>query len=133
MFDICMQILRVEQKAESVTSYFTRLKKTTAELALLLPFSFGCQVLFNYEILSLAEAFSHVLHIESFQPGLFVSQPNSALISKHNNNSQEKGTIKLTNNISSQSVLHDQESEKMIENAKMFDGLYYFDKGSSSK
>ena len=34
-----MQFFRVEQKVESVTSYFMQLKKTTVELGLLLPFS----------------------------------------------------------------------------------------------
>ena len=39
MFEVCMQFFCVEQKAESVTSYFMRLKKITPELGLLLPFS----------------------------------------------------------------------------------------------
>ena len=39
MFEVFMHFSRAEQKAESVTSYFMRLKKITAELGLLLPFS----------------------------------------------------------------------------------------------
>ena len=39
MFEVCMQFFCAEQKAESVTSYFMRLKKITVELGLLLPFS----------------------------------------------------------------------------------------------
>ncbi|XP_038898187.1 uncharacterized protein LOC120085933 [Benincasa hispida] len=93
MFDVYMQFFRVEQKVEFVTSYFMRLKKTAAELALLLPYSldvkvqqaqrekmtvmiflnglsleFGMaktQILSDSEIPSLEEAFSRVLCIES--------------------------------------------------------------------
>ena len=39
MFEVYMQFFRAEQKVESVTSYFMRLKKLTDELGLLLPFS----------------------------------------------------------------------------------------------
>ena len=39
-----MQFFRVEQKAESITNYFMRLKKITVELALLLPFSSDVKV-----------------------------------------------------------------------------------------
>ncbi|KAA0066246.1 putative mitochondrial protein [Cucumis melo var. makuwa] len=39
MFEVCMQFFRAEQKAESVTSYFMRLEKIIAELALLLSFN----------------------------------------------------------------------------------------------
>jgi len=113
MFEVCMQFFRAEQKAESVTSYFIRLKKITAELGLLLPFSpdvkvqqaqrekmavmiflngllpeFGMaktQILSDSKIPSLDDAFTRVLRIESSPTGVSIPQPNSALFSKNNN------------------------------------------------
>ncbi|TYJ97232.1 putative Polyprotein [Cucumis melo var. makuwa] len=113
MFEVCMQFSRAEQKAGSVTNYFMRLKKITAELALLLPFSpdvkvqqaqrkkmavmiflngflpeFGmtkAQILSDSKIPSLDDAFTHVLCIESSLNGVSIPQSSSALISKNNN------------------------------------------------
>ena len=93
MFEVCMPFFRAEQKAESVTSYFMRLKKIIVELGLLLPFSpdvkvqqvqrekmavmiflngllpeFGMaktQILSDSKIPSLDDAFTRVLRIES--------------------------------------------------------------------
>ncbi|KAL4032882.1 hypothetical protein IC575_005965 [Cucumis melo] len=113
MFEVCMQFFRAEQKAESVTNYFMRLKKITAALALLLPFSpdvkvqqaqrekmavmiflngllpeFGMtktQILSDSKIPSLDDAFTRVLRIESSPNGVSIPQSSSALISKNNN------------------------------------------------
>ncbi|TYK29397.1 Retrovirus-related Pol polyprotein from transposon TNT 1-94 [Cucumis melo var. makuwa] len=113
MFEVCMKFFHVEQKVESVTNYFMRLKKITAELALLLPFSpdvkvqqaqrekmvviiflngllpeFGmakAQILSDSKIPSLDDAFTRVLRIESSPNGVFIPQSSSALINKNNN------------------------------------------------
>lgn len=113
MFEVCMQFFRAEQKAESVTSYFMRLKKIIAELGLLLPFSpdvkvqqvqrekmavmiflngllpeFGMaktQILSDSKIPSLDDAFTRVLRIESSPTSVSIPQPSSALFSKNNN------------------------------------------------
>ncbi|KAA0033068.1 gag-pol polyprotein [Cucumis melo var. makuwa] len=109
----CLRFFRAEQKAESVTNYFMRLKKITAALALLLPFSpdvkvqqaqrekmvvtiflngllpeFGmtkAQILSDSKIPSLDDAFTRVLRIESSPNGVSIPQSSSALISKNNN------------------------------------------------
>ncbi|KAA0064014.1 gag-pol polyprotein [Cucumis melo var. makuwa] len=82
-----LRFFRAEQKAESVTNYFMRLKKITAELALLLPFSLDvkAQILSDSKIPSLDNAFTRVLRIESSPNGVSIPQSSSALISKNNN------------------------------------------------
>ncbi|KAA0038222.1 Copia protein [Cucumis melo var. makuwa] len=87
MFEVCMQFLRAEQKAESVTNYFMRLKKITAELALLLPFSpdVKAQILSDSKIPSLDNAFTRVLCFESSPNGVSIPQSSTSLISKNNN------------------------------------------------
>ena len=44
MFDVYIQFFRAAQMVEFITSYFMWLKKTVAELALLLPFSSDVKV-----------------------------------------------------------------------------------------
>ncbi|TYK17094.1 uncharacterized protein E5676_scaffold1032G00260 [Cucumis melo var. makuwa] len=107
------EIIGLLDHSESVTNYFMRLKKITAELALLLPFNpdvkvqqaqrekmavmiilngllpeFGMtktQILSNSKIPSLDDAFTRVLRIESSPNGVSIPQSNSTLISKNNN------------------------------------------------
>ncbi|TYK12306.1 gag-pol polyprotein [Cucumis melo var. makuwa] len=98
---------RVEQKAESITNYFMRLKKITVELALLLPFSSDVKVqqaqrekmavmIFLNGLLTefgmakaviplLDDAFICVLRIENSPNGVSIPQSSSDLISKNNN------------------------------------------------